>query len=540
MKRLISCTMILMLLTMGAAPAPAQEKAPGDYIDVQSHWAQKNITTVCNLGLMSGMVVNEQGYKVFSPDSLVSRAQLAVVLQRIFELDYGNKRFVKPPLASDYYQDADKQTWYAEAATLAAINEVFDHNDNFCPQQAVTRIETARAIHHCVNAKGLNIPMIMLMPYYPDMEGLSQEDANALVFASNTGLMKGDGQYWRPYDKITRAELATVVSGLVRLLGVDESYNGQEYRMALGNSLTLMLDSNPTTGYSWTAAYDDKMLTLASKDYQQAGNGNLMGQGGKDIWRFKALQAGATELKMTYSRPWEPIPPGESVQPIKTFTLKVIITPSQAETGAIKVTNLVVKEKSDIMETDLNIPVVSGPLDSGVLSTINQRFEEDAMKLKQTLEAEVKDYAAECKAAGYPVRPYQLFTRYKQCSLNNDILSLYVDYYQFTGGAHGITNRQAYNIDLKTGKLLPLAELFKPGYDYKKVIDQEIRRQIALEPDSYFEGDMGFKGITNEQNYYLDSENLVVYFNQYEIAPYAAGIPEFKIKKQQCQSFFSR
>ena len=420
MKRFISCVMILMLLALSAAPVLAKLKTPGDFTDTQGHWAQKNISAVCNLGLMSGMGVNGQGHKVFSPDSLVNRAQLAVVLQNVFELDYGEKRFVKQPLASDYYQDVDNQVWYAEALTLAAINEIFDANSNFYPQQAVTRIEVARAIHRCVNAKGLSIPMIMLMPNYRDMEGLSQEDTNALVFTSNTGLMKGDGQCWRPHDRITRAELATVVNGLVRLLGVDESYD-------------------------------------------------------------------------------------------------------------VKVTSRVIKEKSDIMETDLNIPVVSGQLDSGVLSTINKRFEEDAMNFKQTLEAEVKEYAAECEAAGYPIRPYQLFTRYQQCSLNDDILSLYVDYYQYTGGAHGMTNRQAYNIDLKSGKLLSLAELFKPGYDYKAVIDKEISRQITLDPEPYFEGEMGFKGIAPEHNYYLEGENLVIYFNQYEIAPYAAGICEFKI-----------
>jgi hypothetical protein len=420
MKRFISCVMILMLLALSAAPALAKLKTPGDFTDTQGHWAQKNISAVCNLGLMSGMGVNGQGHKVFSPDSLVNRAQLAVVLQNVFELDYGEEPFVNQPLASDYYQDVDNQAWYAEAVTFAAINEVFDTNGNFYPQQAVTRIEVARAIHRCVNAKGLNIPMIMLMPYYRDMEGLSQEDTNALVFTSNTSLMKGDGEYWRPHDNITRAELATVVNGLVRLLGVDESYD-------------------------------------------------------------------------------------------------------------VKVTSRVVKEKTDIMETDLNIPVVSGQLETGVLAAINKRFEEDAMKLKQTLEAEVKDYAADCEAAGYPIRPYQLFTRYQQCSLNDDILSLYVDYYQYTGGAHGMTNRQAYNIDLKSGKLLSLAELFKPGYDYKAVIDKEISRQITLDPEPYFEGEMGFKGIAPEHNYYLEGENLVIYFNQYEIAPYAAGICEFKI-----------
>jgi len=127
--------MILMLLALGAAPALAKLKTPGDFTDVQGHWAQKNIGAVCNLGLMSGMGVNGQGHKVFSPDSLVNRAQLAVVLQKTFELDYGDKRFVKQPLASDYYQDVDNQAWYAQAVTLAAISEIFDSNTNFYPQR---------------------------------------------------------------------------------------------------------------------------------------------------------------------------------------------------------------------------------------------------------------------------------------------------------------------------------------------------------------------------------------------------------------------
>ncbi len=247
-----------------------------------------------------------------------------------------------------------------------------------------------------------------------------------------------------------------------------------------------------------------------------------MGQGGKDTWRFKALQAGTTEIKMVYSRSWE------SVEPIKTFTLKIVIAPGQAETGKVKVSSRMLKEKSDTMDVDLEIPVISG-LEAVLQSAINQRFEGDAMELKQSLETGLKAYLAECKAEGYPIRSYQLFTRYQQCRLNDKVLSLYVDYYQYTGGAHGITERRAYNIDLKSGELLPLAAMFKSGYDYKAVIEQEIKRQIALNSDVYFKGDQGFKGLNQEQGYYLEDENLVIYFGQYEIAPGVSGIPEFKI-----------
>ncbi len=205
---------------------------------------------------------------------------------------------------------------------FCAINQVFASGGNFYPEQEITRIEVARTIYRGVNAKGLNIPMIMLMPHYQDMQGLSQEDTNALVFVSNTGLMKGDSQYWRPNDKVTRAELAQVMHGLIKLIAVNQGHNGQEYSLAPGQTLNLMLDSNPTTGYRWTAFYDEEMLALVGKDYQTDNpSGDLVGAGGHDFWRFKALKAGTTEIRMTYARPWE------SVQPLKTFTLKLTVAP---------------------------------------------------------------------------------------------------------------------------------------------------------------------------------------------------------------------
>ncbi len=521
-KRFICYAMVFSLLTLGVGPVLA-EPAPEGFSDLQRHWAQADISAVYELGLMNGMGENEQGEQVFSPDGLLSRAQLAVLMQRIFELDYGERNFVKQPQASDYYLDVNNSDWYAEAVKFCAINEIFDSTDNFSPEQPVTRIETARAIHRCVMAKGLNIPMILLMPYYHDMEGLSAEDNTALVFASNTSLMKGDREYWRPQEQITRAEMATVLNNLLRLLAVKEGYNDQEYSLNPGQSFAIMLDSNPTTGYTWTASYDEALLSLLAKHYRQEGEGKLIGQGGQDIWRFKALKAGTAEIKMVYSRSWE------NVTPLRTFTCRIIINPVQADTGKPKISSLVLKEKSDTIDIDIQMPVLSGISDTAVQSIINKHLKDDAMEFKLTMEKGLKDYLAECIAGDYPIRPYQLFTRYHLSSLTDSFLSLYVDYYQYTGGAHGITERRAYNVDLSNGEILPLSALFEANYDYKILIESEIRRQIALDPENYFEGDMGFKGISESQNYYLEDGNLVIYFPHYEIAPYVAGIPKFKI-----------
>lgn len=106
-----------------------------------------------------------------------------------------------------------------------------------------------------------------------------------------------------------------------------------------------------------------------------------------------------------------------------------------------------------------------------------------------------------------------------------------MDYYQFTGGAHGGTERRHYNYDLATGQEVALKDLFNQGVDYKKIINQEIGAQIKANPEGgYFaQPELGFKTIADDQPFYLADGGLVVYFAQYEIAPYAAGIPEFKI-----------
>ncbi|MBD7984382.1 DUF3298 and DUF4163 domain-containing protein [Sporosarcina sp. Sa2YVA2] len=107
------------------------------------------------------------------------------------------------------------------------------------------------------------------------------------------------------------------------------------------------------------------------------------------------------------------------------------------------------------------------------------------------------------------------------------ILSLNLIVYSFTGGAHGMTVVKSLTFDVKTGRHFSLKELFKPGSDYEKEINMIIRQRIKdwdiqlLEPP--------FKSIRPDQDYYIADVTLVVYFQLYEIAPYASGFPYFPI-----------
>jgi len=528
MKKFSICLLMLLVVVFIFPGAGQAKLAPGDYLDLKGHWAEQDILLLDQLGIMQGTGTNGQGYKIFAPGSMVTRAQMAKVLTDTFQLDYGQLRFFKQPVASDYYRDVDNISWYANAVVMCAINEIFYTGYDFEPAHNLTRIEAASAIYRSFNAKNISIPMIMMMPVYNDTNNLEQEDMNAMVFVSNTGIMKGDGQNFRPDDPLTRAELAKIINRCIELISLNETNNGQDYNVKVGQEFILSLDSNPSTGYVWdfSKSIDNKLLEVqADKAYEPAAaaNENIVGQGGRTCWKFKALQAGTAEIELRYSRPWE------SVQPAKTFKITIKIGDGSASTESISVQTKAYNNLAAHMETNLQIPYLQGISDEAIQNKLNDRFKQDAFDLEKSVQAGLEEYVTEARNNDFPINDFVLYSRFQQGYLNSRILSLTVDYYQYTGGAHGITERRPYNIDLGTGQDLALKDLFTSNFDYRSVINKEISQQIDSNKDMYFESDMGFQGISEDQDYYLQDGTLVIVFQQYEIAPYVAGIPEFKI-----------
>jgi inhibitor of cysteine peptidase len=75
---------------------------------------------------------------------------------------------------------------------------------------------------------------------------------------------------------------------------------------SVDEEFSIVLDSNPTTGYQWQLARptDEKTLNLIDKKYK-APKPQLAGAGGQEVWSFKALSAGKTTIVFEYRRPWE-------------------------------------------------------------------------------------------------------------------------------------------------------------------------------------------------------------------------------------------
>ena len=111
----------------------------------------------------------------------------------------------------------------------------------------------------------------------------------------------------------------TACSSSAKQVSADESSSGKQMDIAVGGTLTVTLDSNATTGYSWGLKEigDTNVLQETDNKYV-APTSDLMGAGGKEVWNFKALKAGKTTISMEYSRPW-------SGEVAKSFNLTVIV-----------------------------------------------------------------------------------------------------------------------------------------------------------------------------------------------------------------------
>lgn len=112
----------------------------------------------------------------------------------------------------------------------------------------------------------------------------------------------------------------------------------------------------------------------------------------------------------------------------------------------------------------------------------------------------------------------------------------------FQAAGSGYEWNYYYTIDLATGKQIFLKDLFKEGTDYITVISENIKKQMkeqmaADESIQYWlEEEMdewNFKAITDETLFYLnEGEQLVISFNEGDVAPMCMGVCEFVIPKE--------
>ena len=194
------------------------------------------------------------------------------------------------------------------------------------------------------------------------------------------------------------------------------------------------------------------------------------------------------------------------------------------EEKAIVVKDIVREENKPGYKFRIHIPKITGLKDTKKQNDINNIISQDILKFK--------DYFIESSKSGNNSEAEVHYT----VTNNKKIFSLLIYYYEYYGGAHGLTTKRSINIYMPNSEgfkdeenFLLLEDIFLDKVDYKTIINNYIINEIKKEPEKYFQDTLEKYTGFNEKNFYFNDKGLVIYFQSYEIAPYASGSPEFNI-----------
>lgn len=108
-------------------------------------------------------------------------------------------------------------------------------------------------------------------------------------------------------------------------LKLDVNADGTTQQLKIGQVLSVSLESNPSTGYSWFAKSSDTavIVQMGEPEFQapEESSTPMVGAPGTDTIYFQAIEAGTATITFDYLRGWE-----TAVTPEKTVTITVEVT----------------------------------------------------------------------------------------------------------------------------------------------------------------------------------------------------------------------
>ncbi|WP_462411710.1 DUF3298 and DUF4163 domain-containing protein [Neobacillus sp. Marseille-QA0830] len=132
-----------------------------------------------------------------------------------------------------------------------------------------------------------------------------------------------------------------------------------------------------------------------------------------------------------------------------------------------------------------------------------------------------------------PTTVEEMLGTYEIKNNQRHVLSLSLSNYTYHyHAAHGMTYIKSLTFDLQKGKHCELKDLFKRDSQYVQKLSEIISEQI-IQCNIFLLQD--FTGIKPNQDFYMADKALVIYFQLYEMTPYAFGFPMFPISVYNLQ-----
>ncbi|MCI9034841.1 MAG: DUF3298 domain-containing protein [Lachnospiraceae bacterium] len=175
-----------------------------------------------------------------------------------------------------------------------------------------------------------------------------------------------------------------------------------------------------------------------------------------------------------------------------------------------------------------------GNINSNVQENLNRTTAEINAEIKEVTDKLIAEFEANLKAEG----------GYQDVVVKSEVLTTTPEYFTlklicYQGAGSGYQWNYFYTIDLNTGERLQLKDIFADGADFITPISDNIKQQMQEQMDAdenvyYWLNDeieeWNFKAITEETSFYLNEKgNVVIGFNEGDVAPMYMGTVEFEI-----------
>ena len=149
-----------------------------------------------------------------------------------------------------------------------------------------------------------------------------------------------------------------------------------------------------------------------------------------------------------------------------------------------------------------------------------------AEPVDQWIDAQRREFLSAFTEGGSPSpAPWAMDVSYTLYQGANNLTSIQLVNYSYTGGAHGGNILQTYTID-GSGNLLALTDLFQPGADVLGLLQplavESINQQLGADADQNWINE-GTANLDAFQHFVVDGDQLIITFDQYQVGPYAIG-----------------
>lgn len=164
-----------------------------------------------------------------------------------------------------------------------------------------------------------------------------------------------------------------------------------------------------------------------------------------------------------------------------------------------------------------------------VIESTGLEVDSDASDLETQCSSFFADYKEYLSFSTEHTLPWSIDIKGEVRYQDEQVLNIAIQSYQFTGGAHPNGNTRFLNYDLETGNLLGWADILADSLDFIRLAEpifrnvRDIGPEVDLEETGFFWGD----SFRPPNNFSFEKEGLRLFYNTYEIAPYALGVTEF-------------